>query len=1183
MGLSLLVGFISIQEPLVTLPYTITRHRQTRTTPQIHAGDTLAQFCLFSILVFLLLGMSGIGLLLTGAMPDIAPIILTLAIVMPFVLLREFSRQFAFAQLSLSQPLILDVVVAVLQVLGLTWLAYTGQLTATTACAVIGVACAAASVGWLYLAWDQFSFGGNRRVDRIVATSMENWRLGKWLFATQLTAAIKGYLIYWLLAVLCGVVATGVYAACMTIALVTNPLVLGLANILTPRASLALSKGGEKQLWHECVWDSVLLGAAMSVIYAAVVYGGEDAVRLLFPHQQYQGQGTTIAVLALALFASALGLPPASALTSLERPRDVFLTGLYGALITLLVASFLVRDYGVLGAAFAGLVGGVISSVGRWTMLFVVVARSRSDQVQSSDGPSPDRKQVAKVLDQFATIPPDRDLMIEQIGVGREAIVYVAYDANDRTIWPTHHRVIVKLYKPVAGLTIERVLGQHQALIQLHRAINERTFNGWQISTPKPLYVCRSPLALVMTAVSGEPLSSCLNFDETVPTEILDSMPLAIVNAMDTRWAEGSSHGDLQLHNILCNIPARELAFLDADINPDNGERLLGPDKRWHAAAHDLADLVYEASVTILNPLSRPGMRMGQQRFTATILQAAINMAGSAEQQHMLLDAVATLAHQKVEFHVRPSRSIAGLWHVVLRQFAVRRIDAIVCWQRNIIGGPRSQQCSHSLAPTAVISTPVSSNLPAISERALPPHTVATDDGTSGLGLALQSVFNTLDRAGIGYCVLHGYEDYPWHIKSDVDIVISQGVSPIQLATLFHNTSGQNGTYVVQFSELHFVLALKHSRSPTVFLHLDMSVDCEARGLFIYSGRDLIANRRRYGQFWVPTASLEFICYLARKIIKRQLDTNHTQRLSDLYREDPMGCQHQLNQFWGKDSASRIANAAATGSWQTVLEALDALRTEVELRAISRHPWRIVKSQWHTFRSRIGRLWRPECGLTIVLLGPDGAGKSSVVRAINDELAGAFTGTTCHRFPPGVINQLFHTPQGTETEPHATPPRSPLTSVTRAVLYWGVFYATWYRLKARFALARGRLLIHDRHLVDAIIDPKRYRYGGPTWILRLIWRVVPGPDMVIVLDAPPDVIQARKQEVPFVETARQRHAYLSLVEAMPNGHIVDASRPLPQVIDQVRKLILSELAARVVLRCGQRAKAVPKLDIEAAF
>ena len=98
------------------------------------------------------------------------------------------------------------------------------------------------------------------------------------------------------------------------------------------------------------------------------------------------------------------------------------------------------------------------------------------------------------------------------------------------------------------------------------------------------------------------------------------------------------------------------------------------------------------------------------------------------------------------------------------------------------------------------------------------------------------------------------------------------------------------------------------------------------------------------------------------------------------------------------------------------------------------------------------------------------------------------------------------------TAPHSRPPRSLVGSLAKAV-YWVLDYTLGYYLKIRPALVRSTLVLFDRYLVDALIDPRRYRYGGPRWVLHLVWSLIPKPDLVILLDAPPEVLRARKQEV----------------------------------------------------------------------
>jgi Na+-driven multidrug efflux pump len=73
-----------------------------------------------------------------------------------------------------------------------------------------------------------------------------------------------------------GTTATGVYAACISIVLFANPLMIGIGNTLAPKAALALKEGGYARLRREASRDSLLLGGAMTLFCLIVLFAGED-------------------------------------------------------------------------------------------------------------------------------------------------------------------------------------------------------------------------------------------------------------------------------------------------------------------------------------------------------------------------------------------------------------------------------------------------------------------------------------------------------------------------------------------------------------------------------------------------------------------------------------------------------------------------------------------------------------------------------------------------------------------------------------------------------------------------------------------------------------------------------------------------------------------------------------------
>jgi O-antigen/teichoic acid export membrane protein len=682
LGISLVVSWLGIQESLIALPYTVYRHRPLF-GPAEHAGSSLIHSWLLSALAIVVMAVIALGLSAGSAGRELVAPIWALVGLVPFALLREFCRRFAFAHLHMAESLMLDTAVGAMQLAGVGVLAWTGRLSATTAFAAIGVACGLASVMWLYLAREHFVMRG----DQLRETMLQSWSLGKWLFANELTLLLQGNVTYWLLAWVAGTAATGVYAACMSVALFANPLLMGLGNILAPSAASALTEGGGAQLRRQAIRDSLLLGAAMTLFCLVVLFARDDVMRLLYHDQEYEGHGHTVLVLALAMLSTALGMPASGALTSIERPREVFWIGSFGAALTVVLVWCLVAEWGVLGAAYGFLAGNTARSAARWVVFLALVGRSgrESDPVRmDSDSRS---APVTRVLKQFTQSPEDRSWLIEQIDEGVQAKVYTVQSQNRQPIWQTYRNLVIKVYKPDAAPNVELVRAQFDSLSRLHAMLNGRTISGWKTFIPAALYVCESPLALVMTEIPGTMLSLCLETGDNVTPEVLESVPRAVVTAMDTCWSTGQLHGDLHLDNILCDIVNRDLSFIDLGVPANSYSLRDDVTKRWYPASHDLAFLLFNTGVRVRSTIGKPGARLRQQMFAESVLRVFIETIGPFEDKQALLDEI----HGCARAHLRSldlSLSPRGLWHLLLRLVASRRIDRLLARLRTHVGGP---------------------------------------------------------------------------------------------------------------------------------------------------------------------------------------------------------------------------------------------------------------------------------------------------------------------------------------------------------------------------------------------------------------------------------------------------------------------------------------------------------------
>jgi thymidylate kinase len=190
-------------------------------------------------------------------------------------------------------------------------------------------------------------------------------------------------------------------------------------------------------------------------------------------------------------------------------------------------------------------------------------------------------------------------------------------------------------------------------------------------------------------------------------------------------------------------------------------------------------------------------------------------------------------------------------------------------------------------------------------------------------------------------------------------------------------------------------------------------------------------------------------------------------------------------------------------------------------------------------------------GVSVVLLGPDGAGKSTT--------AAAFATT----YPFGAA----HLYGGHYGRPLRIPPGVPglglAVRLARQLRTDAV--ATGHRL-------RGRVAVYDRHAYDAMVRP-----AGPTGRRarvrrRLLSRLALTPDLVVVLDASPELLFRRSGEHSVEQLAQQRGGYLDLAAALPHAVVVDAHHDP----EQVRRDVTSAVWRRQVAAWSRPARRGPR-------
>ena len=234
--------------------------------------------------------------------------------------------------------------------------------------------------------------------------------------------------------------------------------------------------------------------------------------------------------------------------------------------------------------------------------------------------------------------------------------------------------------------------------------------------------------------------------------------------------------------------------------------------------------------------------------------------------------------------------------------------------------------------------------------------------------------------------------------------------------------------------------------------------------------------------------------------------------------------------------------------------------------------------------------------LTVALIGADGSGKTTLSNRLQAELGlpvrSIYMGVNMyvsdvllpHTRLLVAIRRLKYgdSPEGASDIEKLRP--APVTvrqrvhaSVRSSLRLTNYLAEEAYRLwVARRDTRRGRVVIFDRHFFVDFFATDISANGGSRPLSRrihgfMLQHVFPKPDLVVCLDAPAEVLYARKPEGTIERVRRKRKESLAALSALPNCLVVDATRPPDEVVSEVATAVRSLYERRLQeRRSGKR-------------
>ena len=210
------------------------------------------------------------------------------------------------------------------------------------------------------------------------------------------------------------------------------------------------------------------------------------------------------------------------------------------------------------------------------------------------------------------------------------------------------------------------------------------------------------------------------------------------------------------------------------------------------------------------------------------------------------------------------------------------------------------------------------------------------------------------------------------------------------------------------------------------------------------------------------------------------------------------------------------------------------------------------------------------------VMAPDGAGKTTFIDALIKKIDFYFVNDkddnrcNVYHFRPNIFPNLGELGEKAGikdqdkdfTNPHRAKPANRLSSFVRIIYYW-LDYVIGFNVLVRKDVQYDRFSVFDRYSYDLLVDPTRTRLNLPLWLRKLFVKCMPHPKVVFYLDASPEVIYKRKQELTLDEITRQNKLYKKVASSNKRFITLDSNRPVNESVDEAIKIILENFTFKL--------------------
>ena len=433
-----------------------------------------------------------------------------------------------------------------------------------------------------------------------------------------------------------------------------------------------------------------------------------------------------------------------------------------------------------------------------------------------------------------------------------------------------------------------------------------------------------------------------------------------------------------------------------------------------------------------------------------------------------------------------------------------------------------------------------------------------------------QEVFNFLmdkfEEKNINYVILHSYQQLPERFDSDIDIAIKVGKIE-EAIKLLDNLLETTGWRVVQYWRHEYYAADCVISNEKEFLQIDFCTHYERNGRVVLPVKELVSGRIKYKNFYVPAHVTEFTYILLKKILKKQFSDGSKEQLTFLWsnmpQEECSSVNRSLQRFLPEEKILTLLDQIESSSYDDI--DIDDIHREL-LKKTSEVISNINYALFD-IRRKLERVIHPT-GVFIVLLGVDGAGKTTIAEELKNRSTVAYRKIEHYHSRARVLKDISQIKSDgfpvDVTNPHGNKRR---VGMIVSIIKFGYYFLDFMigNIIITKAKIKSSLVIVERYYYDYLIDKVRYNLNLSDTFLRFFLKFIKKPDVIYVLTGDSQKLYERKREITVEEIDEQKRKFAEVFEKNHKVIFIDTTA---LSIDECVEIILKK--NNDIMRSGRK-------------